>query len=93
MNVIKIISAIYDFFRPFLAIKKSLEEIKSTGKETALSVKRLEILHAIDHHPEERYKIMHLYDEYKLMGGNSYVDDYFKQWVDATKGKNKRTKR
>ena len=45
------------------------------------SLNRLEILSYIDHHPEEMKQIGELYDKYKKMGGNSYIDLVYKNYI------------
>lgn len=41
---------------------------------------RLEIISQIEHNPTDVKTILSLYDEYKHMGGNSYMDAYVKRW-------------
>ena len=43
-------------------------------------VARLEMLDMISHAPHKREKILALYDEYKAMGGNSYIDEVVSEW-------------
>jgi tRNA nucleotidyltransferase/poly(A) polymerase len=58
---------------------KRNEEFKGLLK----SVKRLELLHLLDHKTKDAETICSVYDEYKELGGNSYLDEHFKEWRKA----------
>lgn len=45
-----------------------------------LSIKRLELLNAFRHDSENARLINRLYEEYKEIGGNSYIDDMYEDW-------------
>jgi hypothetical protein len=42
-------------------------------------MKRLELLNLIQHDQKNRMAIQKSYDEYKGLGGNSYMDDIYKK--------------
>lgn len=45
-----------------------------------VGLKRLEIMNLIQHTPENSGLICELYDEYKDIDGNSYIDALFGEW-------------
>jgi tryptophan synthase alpha subunit len=45
-----------------------------------MTIKRNEILLLIYSNPSERKGINKSYDDYKKMGGNSYIDDVIRDW-------------
>jgi len=72
--------------------KKIIESIENLNKEQMtkltelqMSVLRLEIGRIIDHEPENKTTIYHLYDKYREMGGNSYMIERIKEWEKTNK--------
>jgi predicted membrane-bound mannosyltransferase len=57
-----------------------LKEVKDEIREDKLETKRNSILYLITFIPENSVAIMRAYDEYKALGGNSYIDDVFYRW-------------
>ena len=49
-------------------------------RKNELDIKRLEILLMINTQPAKVDTINNAYDEYKKMGGNSYIDSVIKEW-------------
>jgi hypothetical protein len=45
-----------------------------------LEAKRNSLLYLINLLPDNTVAIMRAYDEYKALGGNSYIDDIFYKW-------------
>jgi hypothetical protein len=58
-------------------IVKRLERLESRLMDNDLTTKRVELLLYINTHPEKVEVICQLYDEYKKLGGNHYVDKAF----------------
>ncbi|GBR72800.1 hypothetical protein NO1_0268 [Candidatus Termititenax aidoneus] len=48
--------------------------------ELHVGLKRLEIMNLIQHTPENSALICRLYDKYKKMDGNTYIDSLFGKW-------------
>ncbi|MBO5704527.1 MAG: hypothetical protein J6R99_00745 [Alphaproteobacteria bacterium] len=59
---------------------KLLEWVFSKRK-TEMRLSRIEILMNIAHNPEDEETILHLFDEYKKKGFNSYVEKRVKQYL------------
>lgn len=62
------------------------------GVEINLQVKRLELLQMMHQYPSKVTRIQSLYKDYKLMGGNSYIDDVFSEWLDDAQSKKRKPK-
>lgn len=58
---------------------KRLDEIISAIAALNRRTKRLEILDAM--HRNDRAVVHQLYDEYKSMGGNSYMQELYKKYI------------
>jgi len=80
-----IIPAIISGYRMFALLK----DIQTDQKTLKVVQVRMQCLQIMQHDPENRYAITMLYDQYKRMGGNSYLDAEFEKW---TKKYNKPTK-
>lgn len=50
-----------------------------------IKLKRMEIIMNICHNPEDKETILTLYDEYKNIGGNSYIKNMIQEWKDRLK--------
>ena len=53
---------------------------RNWSKRIDRSVTRMELLNLIQHSPEKREIILGKYDDYKELGGNSYMDDVVEKW-------------
>jgi len=58
----------------------AIQEIKITDREQSMHIKQLQILSAIHNTPNERRLIDQMYDSYKELGGNSYIDTVVAEW-------------
>jgi hypothetical protein len=68
--------------------KNSAKRSAESLDKISLQIKRLEMLNMIQHAPTKRTAIERIYDEYKSLGGNSYVDDVYDEWREKrVKGK------
>lgn len=56
-----------------------------------IQVLRFEILMNLHHRPDDEATILHLYDEYKKYGGNSYIKTRIEEWQKSKK-KTKKSK-
>ena len=54
-----------------------------------LAVKRLEYLTMRQHNEDDEMSINAIYDEYKRLGGNSYIDTDYERWSNRKKNKRK----
>lgn len=54
-----------------------------------LDILRLKYLQLVQHSPNEKAIIMSVFDEYKKMGGDSWIDDIHENWLKKHKGKKK----
>ncbi len=63
-----------------LVLKFGMNRMERNQKKLHLDVKRLELLHLIDHNPNNGISIHKEYDAYKEMGGNSYIDVVYLDW-------------
>lgn len=50
-----------------------------------IKLKRMEIIMNICHNPDDKETILTLYDEYKAIGGNSYIRNMIQEWKDRLK--------
>ena len=50
-------------------------------------IKRLEIMEMINHQPNEKLLIENLFNEYKDLGGNYYINDVYVKWKSTKKTK------
>jgi hypothetical protein len=62
-------------------IVKRLEHLESRLTDNDLTTKRVELLLYINLHPEKVEVICQLYDEYKKLSGNHYVDKAFETFM------------
>ena len=54
-----------------------------------LTTKRLEYLNMRHHNPDDEASISAIYDEYKRLGGNSYIDMNYHEWSNKKRGSKK----
>lgn len=57
-----------------------LEKLKGLDN-IRLTVKRLEYLSMRNNNPDDEASISAIYDEYKRLGGNSYIDMNYEKWA------------
>lgn len=56
-----------------------------------MQILRFEILMNLHHRPDDEGTILHLYDEYQKVGGNSYIKTRIEEWQKSKK-KSKKAK-
>ena len=49
-------------------------------REMQIQILQLQILFMCYNNPENTQAILYIYDKYKKMGGNSYVEDVISEW-------------
>ena len=72
-----VIPAIISGYRMFVLLK----DIQADQKTLKVVQVRMQCLQMMQHAPENRFAITMLYDQYKRMGGNSYLDAEFEKWA------------
>lgn len=60
--------------------------------EINMKLKRMEIIMNICHNSEDKETILKLYDEYKKIGGNSYIQHMISEWKNCHKKTRKKCK-
>lgn len=58
-----------------------LKDIQTDQKILKKDNLRLQSLQMMQHDPTNRYAITLLYDQYKKLGGNSYLDAEYEKWA------------
>lgn len=58
-----------------------LKDIQADQKILKKDNLRLQSLQMMQHDPTNRYAITLLYDQYKKLGGNSYLDAEYEKWA------------
>ena len=81
---------ISDLFKWFFHNRRTLDVIVETQKSMQLDILRLKFLQLVQHTPNERAIISSVFDEYKKLGGDSWVDDMYETWLKKQKYKSKR---
>lgn len=66
--------------------KYFIRTLRKEMKQTRMNVKRLELIRAIDHHYSLEV-ICQIYDEYIVLGGNSYAEKLFEQYKEKNENK------
>ena len=66
-------------------INKEIKEMREELKVVRLESLRHELLFMLEHHPEDEQSIMKIHDKYTSKGGNSYVHEYFLDWLNSRK--------
>lgn len=66
----------------FKSVRREIHEVREIGENNARNGKRNEILLMVNVQPEKVDDIERAYEEYKLLGGNGYVDSLIKAWRD-----------
>lgn len=61
-------------------LKERIEEVHAVGLYNQMSIKKLELLREIKHHPERADNIERLFKEYQDLGGNGYVEGRVADW-------------
>lgn len=61
-------------------LKERIEEVHAVGIYNQMSIKKLELLREIKHHPERADNIERLFKEYQDLGGNGYVEGRVADW-------------
>lgn len=64
----------------FKSVRREIHEVREIGENNARNGKRNEILLMVNVQPEKVDDIERAYEEYKLLGGNGYVDSLIKAW-------------
>ena len=70
------------------SVKAILDKLNDLD-QIKIAVKRLEYLNMRQHNEEDEISINAIYDEYKRLGGNSYIDMDYERWCNR-KGFNKK---
>lgn len=58
-----------------------LKDIQKDQKILKMDTLRLQSLQMMQHDPTNRFAITLLHDQYKKMGGNSYLDAEYEKWA------------
>lgn len=61
-------------------IEKKMDFLIEQAKDNKLELLRLKFLHFVEHKPTEVVIICSIFDEYKSLGGDSWVDDIYLAW-------------
>ena len=61
-------------------LKKSGGKMDEKFTQVLVMIKRLELLNLIQHDPKNRMAINKCYDEYRGLGGNSYIHQVYDTW-------------
>lgn len=77
----------------FEASLKTIMEKLNDLDSIRLSVKRLEYLNMRHHNEDDEVSINAIYDEYKKLGGNSYIDMDYEIWSKRKKTNKSRSNR
>lgn len=64
----------------FKSVRREIHEVREIGENNARNGKRNEILLMVNVQPEKVDDIERAYEEYKLLGGNGYVNSLIKAW-------------
>ena len=75
-NLSVALAVLFSTFVNFLSFKKWAKHIDKT-------VTRLELLNLLQHSPKKRDRILGKWDEYKAIGGNSYIDLMVEEWKES----------
>ena len=67
-------------------------KLESDLRDSKLSQKRTEYMMIVHIDPYQTIYIQGLYDEYKAMGGNSYLDGIHSKWIECYVDKKKKKK-
>jgi hypothetical protein len=67
--------------------EKNEKADESRFRQTRQKLMRLELLNMIQHSPENKNAIMSLYDQYKRIGGNSYIKEIYTDWKERNNTK------
>lgn len=70
-------------------LENKLDIILNNQDRIQLDVLRLKYLHMVQHNPNEKAIILLIFDEYKKMGGDSWIDDIHEEWLKKHKAKRK----
>lgn len=79
-----------DLFRWFTHNRRTLDTIVENQKAMQLDILRMKFLQLVQHNPNERAIISSVFDEYKKLGGDSWVDDMYETWLKKQKRKSRR---
>ena len=61
-------------------IEKKMDLLIEQSKDHKLELLRLKFLHFVEHKPLEVTIISSIFDEYKALGGDSWIDDIHTDW-------------
>ena len=90
--MIKLLTVIFQFATSWIGrgsrIEDKLEEISKRIDEVELQELRNRFIQLVYHTPNETMLINATFDEYKALGGDSWVDDVYDKWL-AKQHKNK----
>lgn len=64
------------WFKKSLGITAIEEHMKQVKRDTI----RIQLLYLWAHDPKNKDAIMSLYDEYRALGGNSFIVEMFEEW-------------
>jgi len=82
MKFIDAFNFIKGYFLRWQRNDQRFAKLESEIKDSKLSQKRTEYMMIVHIDPTQTIYIQGLYDEYKAMGGNSYLDGIHKNWVE-----------
>ncbi|MBR4419678.1 MAG: hypothetical protein IKT32_02245 [Clostridia bacterium] len=81
---------ISDLFKWLTHTRRTLDTILENQKNMQLDILRMKFLQLVQHNPNERAIISSVFDEYKKLGGDSWVDDMYETWLKKQKRRSKR---
>lgn len=70
------------------SVKAILDKLNDLD-QIKIAVKRLEYLNMRQHNEDDEVSINAIYDEYKRLGGNSYIDMDYERWCNRKKANKK----
>lgn len=71
---------------------RTIDGLREEIKECRRANLRMQILQLIHHDPHNKDTILNLLDEYHALGGNSYITDVARRWLDDLNKQRKRKK-
>lgn len=74
-------------------LESKLDSILSNQERMQLDILRLKYLQMVQHNPQEKAIILSIFDEYKKMGGDSWIDDIHENWLKKQKKSKKKARK
>ena len=89
VNILQPLISIVQWAIRQLNYRKRLEEkmdaVLDNQANMKLDMLRLKYLQMVQHNPKEKAIILSLFDEYKRLGGNSWIADIHEEWLKKQK--------